>query len=227
VKEENPKNFVPQFFNHTSGSYDKIVQWTTFGKDSLWKNKILEQLSSEESVLDLACGTGILTRQIAAKIPKATIVGVDITPSYLGVAREKSISNKNISFVEKDAENLSLGRKFDCITSSYLPKYCSPEILVKICFDHLNDGGKIILHDFNYPKNKSVQKLWNLYFKVLLAMGIFIPSWSNVFEKLPCLIRSSDWLKEYERVMKNYGLITSVQKLTWGCSAIVTGTKIV
>lgn len=227
MMEENPRDFVPQFFNQTSGSYDKVVHWTTFGKDRLWKNIILEQLSSEESVLDLACGTGILTRQIAAKIPQAKIVGVDITTTYLEIAREKSISNKNISFVEEDAEKLSLDRKFDCITSSYLPKYCSPEILVKTCFDHLKDGGKIILHDFTYPTNNLVQKLWNFYFKVLLGVGIFIPSWSNVFEKLPCLIRSSEWVKEYERVMKNYGLKTKVQKLTWDCSAIVTGTKIV
>ncbi|WP_237087735.1 class I SAM-dependent methyltransferase [Nitrosopumilus piranensis] len=204
-----------------------MVHWTTFGKDILWKNKILEQISSEKSVLDLACGTGILTRQIAAKIPQAKIIGVDITSTYLQVARQKSISNKNISFIDGDAEKLSLDRKFDCITSSYLPKYCSSEILVKICFDHLNDGGKIVLHDFIYPTNKFVQKLWNLYFKVLLMVGIFIPSWNDVFEKLPCLIRSSNWVKECERAMKNYGLKTNVQKLTWGCSSIVTGTKTV
>ncbi len=224
---ENPKDFVPQFFNHTSGSYDKIVHWTTFGKDSLWKNKILEQLSTEKSVLDLACGTGILTRQIATKIPHAKIIGVDITKTYLEVARKKSISDKNISFVNEDAEKLSLGKKFDCITASYLPKYCDPEILIKTCCGHLNDGGKIILHDFTYPKNKFVQKLWNLYFKVLRLGGIFIPSWNNVFVKLPTLIRSSNWIKEYERIMINYDLKTEVQKLTWGSSAIITGTKIV
>ena len=60
--KENPKDLVPTFFNNTSNSYDNIVHWTTFGKDSLWKNKILEQLSDQKTVLDLACGTGILTK---------------------------------------------------------------------------------------------------------------------------------------------------------------------
>ena len=32
---ETPKDYVPKFFNETSNSYDKIVHWTTFGKDSL------------------------------------------------------------------------------------------------------------------------------------------------------------------------------------------------
>lgn len=76
--KENPKDLVPMFFNDTSNSYDKIVNYTTFGKDSFWKRKILEQLSTEKTVLDLACGTGILTKQIAEKLPHAEIIGKSV-----------------------------------------------------------------------------------------------------------------------------------------------------
>ena len=224
---ENPKDLVPQFFDNTSDSYDKIVHWTTFGKDSSWKNKILEQLSTEKKVLDLACGTGILTRQIAQKIPQAEIVGVDMTSTYLDKAKEKSSSNHNILFVNQDAEKLNLGRRFDCITASYLPKYCDPDTLIKNCLEHLNDNGKIILHDFTYPKNKFVRKMWNLYFKVLRFAGFFIPSWNNVFINLPSLIRTSNWKEEYEKSMIQNGLKTHVQELTWGSSAILSGTKVI
>ena len=224
---QTPKDYVPKFFNDTSDSYDKIVHWTTFGKDSLWKNKILDQLSTEKTVLDLACGTGILTGQIAKKLPQAEIVGVDITSTYLEKAKTKLDSNQNISFVNQDAEKLNLGRKFDCITASYLPKYCDPDILIKICLEHLNDGGKIILHDLTYPKNRFVRKMWNLYFKVLPLAGFFIPSWNNVFVDLPSLIRTSNWKEEYEKTMKKTGLKINVQELTWGSSAIITGSKII
>ena len=223
---QTPKDYVPQFFNDTSDSYDKIVHWTTFGKDSLWKNKILDQLSTEKTVLDLACGTGILTGQIAQKLPQAEIVGVDITSTYLEKAKEKLDSYQNISFVNQDAEKLNLGKKFDCITASYLPKYCDPAILVKTCLEHLNDDGKIILHDFTYPKNRFVRKMWNVYFKVLHLAGFFIPSWNNVFIDLPHLIRTSNWVKEYQKTMKNNGLKIDLQELTWGSSAILTGTKV-
>ncbi len=128
------------------------------GKDSLWKHKILEQLSNEKTVLDLACGTGILTKQIAEKLPQAKIIGVDVTKNYLEKAKEKLILYSNISFVNQDAEKLNLGKKFDCITTSYLPKYCTAKILIKNCIEHLNVGGKIILHDFTYPKNYFVRK---------------------------------------------------------------------
>jgi demethylmenaquinone methyltransferase/2-methoxy-6-polyprenyl-1,4-benzoquinol methylase len=224
--EENPKDFVPTFFNNTANSYDAIVHWTTFGKDSFWKNKILEQLSTEKTLLDLACGTGILTKQIAQKFPQSEIVGVDITKTYLEKAKEKLNSYRNVSFVHQDAEKLDLGRKFDCITASYLPKYCESKILIKTCLDHLNVGGKIILHDFTYPKNRFVSKIWDLYFKVLPLAGFFLPSWKNVFVNLPCLIKDTNWVEEYEKTMRNNGLKTRVQDLTWGSSSIVIGTKI-
>jgi demethylmenaquinone methyltransferase/2-methoxy-6-polyprenyl-1,4-benzoquinol methylase len=225
MTKQNPKDLVPTFFNNTSNSYDKIVNYTTFGKDSFWKHEILKQLFAEKTVLDLACGTGILTKLIAVKLPHAKITGVDITKNYLEKAKEKLISYQNISFVNQDAEKLDLGRKFDCITASYLPKYCKPDILIKTCLRHLNVDGKIILHDFTYPKNRLVRKMWNLYFKILPLVGFFIPSWKNVFVNLPCLIRDTNWVEEYEKTMRNNGLKTSIQDLTWGSSSIIIGTK--
>ena len=223
---KNPKDLVPTFFNNTANSYDLIVNWTTFGKDRFWKHKILEQLSTEKTVLDLACGTGILTKQIAEKIPNAKIIGVDITKNYLEKAKERLVLYQNISFVNQDAEKLNLGEKFDCITASYLPKYCISDVLIKNCIEHLNVGGKIILHDFTYPKNRFIQKLWNFYFKVLYLAGFFIPNWKQVFVDLPYLIRTTNWVQEYEETMKNYGLKIHKQDFTWGCSTIIVGTKI-
>jgi demethylmenaquinone methyltransferase/2-methoxy-6-polyprenyl-1,4-benzoquinol methylase len=227
VHKENPKDLVPQFFNDTSNSYDKIVNYTTFGRDSFWKHKILEQLSNEKTVLDLACGTGILTKQIAEKLPHAEIVGVDITKNYLEKAKNKLIQYPNISFIIQDAEKLNLGKKFDCITASYLPKYCTATILIKNCVDHLNSGGKIVLHDFTYPQNKLFQKLWNFYFKLLNLAGFFIPEWKQVFIDLPNLIRNTNWVREYEKAMNDCGLKIHKQDLTCGSSTIIVGTKII
>jgi demethylmenaquinone methyltransferase / 2-methoxy-6-polyprenyl-1,4-benzoquinol methylase len=225
--KSRPKDLVPAFFNNTADSYDKIVSWTTFGKDRVWKNKILKQLSTEKTVLDLACGTGILTRQIAEKIPLAKVTGVDITTSYLEKAREKLNLYQNVSFVNQDAEKLDLREKFDCITASYLPKYCEPNILVKNCLEHLNEGGRIILHDFTYPKNRFVRRMWNFYFVILYLVGFLIPHWKKAFVDLPHLIIESDWVKEYENTMRNMGLNVYKQDLTCGTSTIIVGTKII
>ena len=224
---ESNKELVPKFFDRTSESYDKIVSRTTLGKDSYWKKEILKKIPKCDSILDLACGTGILTHQIAQKIPNAKIVGVDVTPSYLEIAKKKLASNPNISFVQQDAEKLNLNTKFDCITSSYIPKYCTAEILVKTCLNHLKPGGKIILHDFTYPKKILVRKIWNLFFVILNRLGKYAPEWKEVFVELPKLIRSSTWVEEYETSMRKNGLIVERQSLSWGTSAILTGSNVV
>jgi len=222
---ESAKNLVPKFFDETGTTYDGVVSYGTLGKDKYWKRKILEQISDGNSFLDLACGTGILTREIAEKFPSAKIVGIDITKSYLDVAKQNSNSFDNISFILDDAEEFKLDLKFDYITASYLPKYCDPEILVKNCITHLNPGGKIIFHDFTYPKNPAVRGLWYFFLTFLRLVGYFIPSWKDALFGLPKLIRSTNWLHNYSDVMKKSGLNVSNQYLTYGTAAILTGTK--
>ena len=222
---ESAKNLVPKFFDETGATYDGVVSYGTLGKDKYWKRKILEQISDGNSFLDLACGTGILTREIAEKFPSAEIVGVDITKSYLDVAKKNSNSFDNISFILDDAEEFKLDSKFDCITASYLPKYCDPEVLVKNCVAHIKPGGKIIFHDFTYPKNLVIKLLWNFFFIFLRLAGYFIPSWKDALIGLPKLIRRTKWLDSYSDAMKKSGLKVSHQYLTYGASAILTGTK--
>jgi demethylmenaquinone methyltransferase/2-methoxy-6-polyprenyl-1,4-benzoquinol methylase len=225
LKTESPKDLVREFFDNTAQMYDKIVNLTTFGKDKYWKKEIIKKISECNSILDIGCGTGILTFQIAKKLPNAKIIGVDITESYLNIARKKIKPDHKISFLLQDAEKLNLASKFDCITSSYIPKYCTPDILVKICLSHLNEKGKIILHDFTYPQNKIVRTLWNFYFVILRVAGNLIPNWKKVFEDLPNLIRSTTWLNDYKDIMKRNNFEVKVQFLTLGSSAILTGIK--
>ena len=225
LKIQSSKELVPRFFEKTARTYDKIVNLTTFGKDKYWKKEIIKKIPNCNSVLDLACGTGILTFQIAEKLPNAKIIGVDITEGYLEIARKKLKPHQKISFLCQDAEKINLDQKFDCITSSYIPKYCNAETLIKACLNHLNVGGKIILHDFTYPENKIVRSLWNLYFVTLHVIGYLLPDWMDVFVELPKLIRETRWLDDYEDTMKKYGLDVDKQSLTWHTSSILTGIK--
>lgn len=226
METESPKKLVPKFFEKTSKTYDSVAVWATFGKDRLWKNEILKHVPNATVILDLACGTGILTRKIAEKFPAAGVVGVDITQSYLDVAKKNSKKYNNISYILQDAEHLDLGMKFDCITSSYIPKYCKPEVLIKACLEHLKPGGMIVLHDFVYPDSAGVRRLWNLYFVLLRIVGFFIPSWRAAFADLPKLIRSSAWVDNYAKVMKQSGFEVTSRLLTWSTSAILVGKKV-
>lgn len=222
---ERPRDLVPKFFGDTAGTYDRVAIWATLGKDAYWKNEILKLVPAINSCLDLACGTGILTRNIAKKHPDAKVTGIDISESYLEVAKKNS-KDKNITFVKGDAEKISLGKKFDCIVSSYIPKYCDPQTLAGVCARHLNPGGRVILHDFLYPQSKAMQNLWKAYFGFLGFVGFFVPSWKYAFQKLPSLIESSSWLEDYDFALKKLGFATSRKLLTLKTSAILVGINL-
>ena len=70
-----------------------------------------------------------------------------------------------------------------------------------------------------------VKTLWNLYFVILKVAGQLAPNWKDVFENLPKLIKSSDWVNDYKNVMKRNGLHVQIRYLTLCSSAILTGTK--
>ncbi|GKS67697.1 demethylmenaquinone methyltransferase [Nitrosarchaeum sp.] len=225
MPNNSPKSLILKFFANTSSSYDKIVYFTTFGKDRIWKRYVLDKIHGK-SILDLACGTGILTRMIAKKFPDAIVLGVDITQSYLNVAKLNSKSFKNILFINQDAEDLDVDQKFYSIVSSYIPKYCDAQTLLKKCILHLNPNGVIILHDFTYPKSIVVRNFWNFYFVLLRFLGYFIPTWNDAFIELPKLIRSSNWLDDYISVMKESGLDVECKLMTLNLCAVIIGRKL-
>ena len=75
-------------------------------------------------ILDVCCGTGILTNLVAQKYPKAQIVGVDFAKNMLDIAKHRLI-NFNFTPVELDVldedkmSNLSKDGQFDLIISSF------------------------------------------------------------------------------------------------------------
>ena len=215
-----------KFFAGTSSNYDTVVNITTFGQDTVWKNAILDLIpKGNYRVLDLACGTGILSLAIARKV--SHVVGIDITEESIRIATEKALLHnvKNASFYVSAAEAIpQADKEFDFVTASYLPKYCNMDLVVSEISRVLKRGGMLIMHDFIYPNNVAMRALWNTYFKVLRAAGIFAPSWRPVFNELDDVIKRSKWVDEILLAMKKYGF-TDIQSksLTLDTAAIVWG----
>jgi ubiquinone/menaquinone biosynthesis C-methylase UbiE len=96
-------------------------------------------------VLEVACGTGLVTLQLAAQgIP---IAGLDIMPSMLAHAREKSQKQGlPVRWFEGDARDFSLGETFNMIymTGNAFQAFLNNEdqraLLANIC-KHLAEGG--------------------------------------------------------------------------------------
>ncbi len=67
----------------------------------------------DENVLDLGCGDGSLTNEVAAKVPEGSVTGVDRSSSMLDLAKR---SYPNIEFIKSDITLFQTEKRFDLIT---------------------------------------------------------------------------------------------------------------
>ncbi|MBA3750352.1 MAG: class I SAM-dependent methyltransferase [Nitrosopumilus sp.] len=214
-----------KFFNELNApTYDLLVKFATLGQDYYWKRKILQKkISSTGLVLDLACGTGILSSLLQKK--GNIVFGIDLTYEYLKILKTKK---PELFCINGIAEYLPFKNNcFDYIVSSYLPKYADLTNLVNECFRVLKNGGKIILHDFIFPNRRIYQELWKIYFKILKKTGkLFFKDWSQVFNELDSLISTTDWYEILPKILLNKGFIRiTSESLSMETSAIIYAKK--
>jgi len=74
-----------------------------------------------EVILDIGCGAGQTVVQLADRVgPQGRVIGVDIAPLLLGIARERAAGLVQASLVEADAQSLALpDRSADAIFSRF------------------------------------------------------------------------------------------------------------
>jgi trans-aconitate 2-methyltransferase len=85
-----------------------------------WGRKVLDRLTlvGTELVLDIGCGTGRLTEELARRVPAGRVIGVDQSPAMLSTAaawlREQA---PHTGLVQADAAALPFRRAFDAVFS--------------------------------------------------------------------------------------------------------------
>jgi ubiquinone/menaquinone biosynthesis C-methylase UbiE len=77
------------------------------------------EIKPNDLVLDLACGTGTVSREISHHLGNlGRLVGIDISRIALSIAK-KTVQFQNVDFIEMDAENIGLHASFDKIVCQY------------------------------------------------------------------------------------------------------------
>ena len=79
----------------------------------------LLELQGSERILDVGCGNGKNTSEIAARVPHGSVVGVDSSAAMIDFAKTNydAASHPNLEFAVADARHLSFGPEFDLVVS--------------------------------------------------------------------------------------------------------------
>lgn len=97
---------IKRLFTGIAGVYDRMNRILSLGRDRRWRRQAVATVRGQPvRILDLACGTGDFAFALAERFPEAEIVGVDLTPAMLEIARAKNRSPR-ISFREGNAQAL-------------------------------------------------------------------------------------------------------------------------
>ena len=96
-----------------------------YAKNSLaqlaWARELMEKLllRGNESLLDIGCGDGKITAQLASATT-GYVLGIDSSSGMIQIASEKfsDTNYPNLSFAQMDAADIQLSEKFDVAFSN-------------------------------------------------------------------------------------------------------------
>jgi SAM-dependent methyltransferase len=143
------------------------------------------RLRGDERVLDVGCGNGKVTREIAALVPRGSVVGVDASAKMVefaanGAGTENSArtmaARGNVEFEVCDGRRLQFRDEFDLVVSfnalHWIPEAEQPLALRGICAA-LKPGGAAQLRMVAHGERKSLENVieetamsprWQKYF---------------------------------------------------------------
>ncbi|MCH9634053.1 MAG: Trans-aconitate 2-methyltransferase [Chlamydiae bacterium] len=145
--------------------------------------ELIENLNiiSESVILDVGCGDGKITAELAKKVSKGFVLGVDPSKEMISFAK-KTFGKKssNLFFDIQKAENLEVNEKFDIIFSSFALQWVeNKSSFFRSSHSFLKNQGTLALIvplEISVELNFSLEKIislpiWNSYFRT------FKPSW--------------------------------------------------
>jgi len=135
-----------KIWNEVAPRYHK--RWASMNKGPFQSTKKLVELvniKKGNAVLDVACGTGVVTNEIQKKIGKSGyVIGIDTSSTAIKIAKKWNNNRVNVNFVNIDAEKFSFSKKFDVVTCQYaLFFFPNAQKALKNMKNNLKESGNI------------------------------------------------------------------------------------
>lgn len=160
---------VRRMFGAIAHRYDLNNRLHSFGRDQAWRRAAvrLASVKTTDHVLDVACGTGDLTRAFA-DAGAARVTGLDFTPEMLEIARTKS--RGEFTYIEGDAMNLPFDdAAFDIVSIAFgIRNVSDPARALREFQRVLRPGGRLIVLEFGRPRFAPIAWTNDFYCSVIM-----------------------------------------------------------
>ncbi|HZK18769.1 MAG TPA: ubiquinone/menaquinone biosynthesis methyltransferase, partial [Clostridia bacterium] len=180
------EKYVREIFNNIAHKYDLLNTILSFNFDRYWRRFTVKRANLHEGdrALDVCCGTGMLTIELAKACGKnGHITGYDFSENMLIYAKKnikKSGYEANVELVMGNAMELPFPENsFDCATIGFGLRNV-PDIVrvLKEMQRVVKPGGRVVSLELSKPRTPVFKQLYYLYFDHLVPklgrMGIGI-----------------------------------------------------
>jgi len=168
-------------------------------------------------VLDIGCGTGAISKDIAEKVgPEGHVTGIDNTEKFIAMGMEGFGHIPNLTLVHTDLFEFNPDEKYDLIVAARVLQWLSNplEALVKMK-SMLKTGGQASILDYNHndlewnPKPpESMQQFYRAFLKWREGAGMH----NGIADELPNMFREAGFMEiekfkadeHYERGQDNF-----------------------
>lgn len=214
---------VDAMFDAIAPRYDLLNRLLTFGMDVGWRRRTIAALALTKPslVLDLACGTGDLSRELTAAGHRA--VGVDRSAGMLAAARGAS------RLVRGDCLSLGVasGSVDGVVCGFALRNFRSLEPFLAECARVLRPGGRMALLEVSVPANPLLRMGHGFYFGRIVPLVGGLLSDKGAYAYLP---RSVAYLPAGPRLVE---MISEAgfsdarrEPLSTGIAQLLSGTRL-
>ena len=207
---------VREMFDRIAGRYELLNTIMTAGLHRLWNRKVVRATGLEPGgrALDLACGTGSLTRDLAKRVgPKGYVLGVDFSREMLRAAEARPVPN--IEYRLGDATSLDgvPSGAFDAATIAYGARNIPDlEALFSEMARCLRPDGVAVCLEIARPESRAFAAFYGIWFdKIVPRLGALISGDAWAYSYLPESVKEFVAPDELSDIMERNGL----QDVTW------------
>lgn len=166
---------VRGMFDAIAPAYERVNRIFSVGRDAYWRRRAVElsAATSVDRVLDVACGTGDLSRAFAAARPRM-VVGCDFSHQMLlrgaggtgaNEASDSRSSDTLLHWCEADAQSLPFtASSFDVAACAFgVRNFQDLDAGLSEMRRVLRPGGRVVILEFSRPRMGLLSPLYRLY----------------------------------------------------------------
>ena len=113
---------VREMFDRIAARYELLNTLMTAGLNRVWNRRVLKAagIGSGDRILDLACGTGSLTRDLARRVgPEGYVLGIDFSREMLRAAESRPVDQAEYRLGDATRLDTVESGTFDAATIAY------------------------------------------------------------------------------------------------------------